>query len=261
LREAAQAATIPRFFAIAGRAGPTRKEFPMKIALRPALAVAVVLALVAPLASAAVDKLTTDKDKASYMVGMDIAQGLQQVKEEIDTTIMLQALETSLKGGKTLLTAEEAAQVRTEFSKKLQAEMQAKQKVSAEKNKGEGDKFLAENKKKAGVKVTPSGLQYIVLKQGTGKKPTANDQVKVHYVGTLIDGTKFDSSYDRGQPAQFPLNGVIKGWTEALQLMTVGSKYKLFIPPDLAYGDQDPPGPIGPNATLIFEVELVEVLN
>jgi FKBP-type peptidyl-prolyl cis-trans isomerase len=232
----------------------------MKIALRPALAAAMLIALVASPAFA-VDKLTTDKEKASYMVGMDMAQGLQPIKEELDVAIVLQALETSLKGGKALLTAEEAAAVKQEFMRKLQAEQATKTKAAAEKNKAEGDKFMAENKKKAGVKVTPSGLQYIVLKQGTGKKPSANDQVKVHYVGTLIDGTKFDSSYDRGQPAQFPLNGVIKGWTEALQLMTVGSKYKLFIPPELGYGEQDPPGPIGPNSTLVFEVELVEVLN
>jgi FKBP-type peptidyl-prolyl cis-trans isomerase len=232
----------------------------MKIALRPALAAAMLIALVASPAFA-VDKLTTDKEKASYMVGMDMAQGLQPIKGELDIAIVLQALETSFKGGKPLLTAEEAAAVKQEFMRKLQAEQASKTKADAEKNKAEGDKFMAENKKKAGVKVTPSGLQYIVLKQGTGKKPSANDQVKVHYVGTLIDGTKFDSSYDRGQPAQFPLNGVIKGWTEALQLMTVGSKYKLFIPPDLGYGEQDPPGPIGPNSTLVFEVELVEVLN
>jgi len=232
----------------------------MKTALRPALAVAMLLALALP-ASAAVDKLNNEKEKASYMVGMDMAQGLQPIKDEIDIAIVIQALETSFKGGKPLLTAEEAQTVKQEFMRKLQAEQAAKTKASAEKNKAEGDKFMAENKKKAGVKVTPSGLQYIVLKQGTGKKPTANDQVKVHYVGTLIDGTKFDSSYDRGQPAQFPLNGVIKGWTEALQLMTVGSKYKLFIPPQKAYGDKSPTPKIPPNSTLVFEVELVEVLN
>jgi len=233
----------------------------MNTALRPALAVAMLLGLFALPATAAVDKLSNDKEKASYMVGMDMAQGLQPIKDEIDIAIVIQALDTAFKGGKPLLTAEEAQAVKQEFMRKLQAEQSAKTKASAEKNKAEGDKFMAENKKKAGVKVTPSGLQYTVLKQGTGKKPTANDQVKVHYLGTLIDGTKFDSSYDRGQPAQFPLNGVIKGWTEALQLMTVGSKYKLFIPPDLGYGEQDPPGPIGPNSTLVFEVELVEVLN
>jgi FKBP-type peptidyl-prolyl cis-trans isomerase len=233
----------------------------MNTALRPALAVAMLLGLFALPATAAVDKLSNDKEKASYMVGMDMAQGLQPIKDEIDIAIVIQALDTAFKNGKPLLTAEEAQTVKQEFMQKLQAQSAAKTKAAAEKNKAEGDKFLAENKKKAGVKSTPSGLQYIVLKQGTGKKPTANDQVKVHYLGTLTDGTKFDSSYDRGQPAQFPLNGVIKGWTEALQLMQVGSKYKLFIPPDLGYGEQDPPGPIGPNSTLVFEVELVEVLN
>jgi FKBP-type peptidyl-prolyl cis-trans isomerase FkpA len=157
--------------------------------------------------------------------------------------------------------AEEAQAVRQEFMRKLQGAQQAKQQEVAAKNQAEGAKFLADNVKKPGVKTTPSGLQYQVVKEGTGKKPSATSQVKVHYLGTLLDGTKFDSSYDRGEPASFALNGVIPGWTEGLQLMTAGSKYKFWIPASLGYGERGTPGPIGPNATLVFEVELLEVLN
>jgi FKBP-type peptidyl-prolyl cis-trans isomerase FkpA len=228
--------------------------------VRNTLASAVLAAAVATPAIA-IDKLTTEKEKVSYMVGMDLSNGLAQIKDEIDPAIVAQALQDALKGNKTLLTQEEALAVRQTFVQKMQSAQAEKQKAAADTNKAEGEKFLAANKSKPGVKTTASGLQYQVIKEGTGKKPTANDQVKVHYLGTLIDGTKFDSSYDRGQPAQFALNGVIPGWTEALQLMTVGSKYKLFIPSNLAYGEKGTPGPIGPNATLVFEVELMEILN
>jgi FKBP-type peptidyl-prolyl cis-trans isomerase len=234
----------------------------MMLSLRSALlSVSVAAALGAAPLAVAVDKLTTEKDKVSYMVGMDLANNLGQIKSEIDIEILVQALKTQLAGGKTLLTADEAGQVRSEFMRRLQAQQEGQQRERAEKNRAEGDAVLAANKDKPGVKVTASGLQYQVMREGEGAKPTTNDQVKVHYLGTLIDGTKFDSSYDRGEPAQFPLNGVIAGWTEALQLMPVGSKYKLFIPSNLAYGDRGTPGPIGPNATLIFEVELLEILK
>ena len=231
----------------------------MKNFVRTALAAGLVAALSAPLSAGAVDKLTTEKEKVSYMVGMDVGQSLTQIKDQIDLAIVIQALQAQVKGEKTLLSAEEANTVRQEFMNKMRAEQTAKVKADAEKNKAAGEKFLAENKGKPGVKTTASGLQYIVLKQGSGKKPGPTDQVKVHYLGSLTDGTKFDSSYDRGQPAEFALNGVIPGWTEALQLMNAGSKYKLFIPSKLAYDETDPPGPIGPNSTLVFEVELVEV--
>jgi FKBP-type peptidyl-prolyl cis-trans isomerase len=148
--------------------------------------------------------------------------------------------------------------VRQEFMQKLQAKRVAEEKVAADKNKTEGAAFLAKNKTKAGVKTTASGLQYEVVKEGTGPKPKETDTVKVDYTGTKIDGTKFDSSVDRGQPATFPLNGVIKGWTEGLQLMPVGSEYKLVIPAELAYGENAPPT-IGPNATLIFDVKLISI--
>lgn len=224
-----------------------------------AASVAASLALAAPVL--AVETLTTEKEKVSYMVGMDVSNGLKQIKDEIDIEIVIQALRTSLTDGQSLLSAEEANTVRQQFMQKLQSQAQAQQKAAGEKNLKEGEAFLASNKSKPGVKTTASGLQYQVLTEGKGKKPGPTSQVKVHYVGTLLDGTKFDSSYDRGQPAQFALNGVIPGWTEALQLMSEGSKYKLFIPSNLAYGDRGTPGPIGPNATLIFEVELLEVLD
>ena len=234
----------------------------MKQFLRSTLAAAVAVGLALPLSASALDKLTTEKEKISYMVGLDLANGVGQIKDEIDINIVVDAMKTQLAGGKLLMTAEESQAVRQSFMQKLQAAQQAKSAELAAKNKAEGDKFLADNKAKPGVKTTASGLQYQVIKEGTGKKPGPNDQVKVHYLGTLIDGTKFDSSYDRGQPAQFALNGVIPGWTEALQLMPVGSKYKLFIPGSLAYGEQgQPQGGIGPNEVLIFEVELLEILN
>ncbi|MBX3701836.1 MAG: FKBP-type peptidyl-prolyl cis-trans isomerase [Dokdonella sp.] len=209
-------------------------------------------------AAKAAPTVKVDKHSISTMIGMDIGRGLTQIKDDIDIKIVEQALEQTLKGDKTSLTQEEALQVRQEFMKQMQAKRVAEQKVAAEKNKKDGEAFLAANKSKAGVKTTASGLQYLVEKQGTGAKPKATDTVKVNYLGTKIDGEKFDSSYDRGQPATFPLNGVIKGWSEGLQLMPVGSKYKLFVPADLAYGENGP-GPIGPNATLIFEVELLDI--
>jgi FKBP-type peptidyl-prolyl cis-trans isomerase FkpA len=212
----------------------------------------------APAAAKEAAPIAIDKNKISTMVGMDIGRGLAQIKDDIDIKVVEQALEQTLKGEKTSLTQEEALQVRQEYMKQMQAKRVAEQKAAAEKNKAEGEAFLAKNKSKAGVKTTASGLQYEVEKEGTGPKPKATDTVKVNYIGTKIDGTKFDSSYDRGQPATFPLNGVIKGWSEGLQLMPVGSKYKLFVPASLAYGE-NAPGPIGPNATLIFEVELLGI--
>ena len=225
------------------------------------LSAALVVALAVPALAGAVDKLTTEKEKASYMVGLDVANSLKPIKDEVDIAIVVQAFRTALEGGTPLLSAEESQAVRQQFMTHLQNKQAETQRVAAEKNKADGEKFLAANKSKPGIKTTASGLQYQVIKEGTGPKPGPNSQVKVHYLGTLIDGTKFDSSYDRDKPAEFALNGVIPGWTEALQLMPAGSKYKLFIPSNLAYGDRGTPGPIGPNATLVFEVELLEILN
>lgn len=224
------------------------------------LAVAVLTAFGAGSALAADASLKTEKDKVSYMVGMQIGRSLGQIKDDIDLATVYKAMQDSVGGGKTLLTEEEANKVGQDFQQKLQTKHLAEQKAAAEKNKTEGETFLAANKSKSGVKTTASGLQYQVVKEGTGKKPKATDTVKVDYTGTKIDGTKFDSSVDRGTPATFPLNGVIKGWTEGLQLMTEGSEYKLFIPADLAYGENAPPN-IGPNATLIFDVKLISIEN
>lgn len=211
--------------------------------------------------------LPTEKQQISYMIGMDIGKSLKPMKDEIDMATLQRAINDALADKKSLLTDEQAMQVMQAFAVKMQAkqqeEMAKKQAEMAEqgkKNVEEGKKFLAENGKKPGVTTTASGLQYQVITAGTGPKPKATDSVKVHYTGTLLDGTKFDSSHDRNEPAQFVLNSVVPGWTEALQLMPVGSKYKLWIPANLAYGEQGTPGgPIPPNATLVFEVELLEI--
>jgi len=212
-----------------------------------------------PVDTKAIDaKFKSEKEKYGYMVGMDVARSIGQIKDEVDTAAVVQALQASLKGEKTTLTDAEAVAVRQEFMQKLQGRQVAKMKDEADKNQKEGDAFLAKNKDKPGVKVTASGLQYEVVKQGTGPKPKATDVVKVDYTGTKIDGTKFDSSVDRGQPATFPLNQVVPGWTEGLQLMPVGSEYKFYIPSKLGYGERGP-GPIGPNATLVFDVKLISI--
>ena len=234
----------------------------MKRSLRHTLLAAATLAAFgASGLAAAQTKLETEKDKVSYMVGMQVGSSLAPIKDEIDLAVVLKAIESTLKGEAPALTPEEAQAVQKTFAEKLQAKRAADMQAAATKNKTEGEAFLAKNKSAAGVKSTASGLQYKVEKEGTGPKPAATDTVKVHYTGTLLDGTKFDSSVDRGEPAQFALNAVIPGWTEALQLMPVGSKWTLWIPSNLAYGDRGTPGPIGPNATLKFEVELLEIVK
>lgn len=234
----------------------------MNLSLRHTLlAAAAIAAMGVSGAAISKDKLETERDKASYLVGMQIGGSLQQIKDEIDLSTVFQAIETSLKGDEPLLSQEEAGAVQQAFAERLQAKHAAEQQAAATKNKQEGEAFLAANKSKPGVKTTASGLQYQVITEGKGDKPAATDTVSVHYTGTLLDGTKFDSSVDRGQPATFALNAVIPGWTEALQLMPVGSKYTLWIPSELAYGDRGTPGPIGPNATLKFEVELLEIVK
>ena len=207
-----------------------------------------------------VTALTTTKQKASYAIGMNWGTGLHRQSIDVDTPALLQGMKDALAGGKTLLTEDEARAALMQLQKEMQEKQQAKAAQEGEANKKEGDAFLAANKTKEGVKTLPSGLQYKILKEGNGPKPTASDSVVCNYKGTLINGTEFDSSYKRGEPATFPVTGVIKGWTEALQLMPVGSKWQLFIPPDLAYGARGTPGgPIGPNSTLIFEVELLSI--
>jgi len=206
---------------------------------------------------------TNEKDKVSYALGMNIASSLganlKRQNVEINPDILTQALKDGLSGGKTLMTEEEAQNTLRQFMTELQAKAEAKAKEAADSNKKEGDAFLAANKSKPGVVTLPSGLQYKIIKEGTGPKPAASDSVVCNYRGTLINGTEFDSSYKRGEPATFPVSGVIKGWTEALQLMPVGSKWELYIPPDLAYGARGAGADIGPNATLLFEVELLSI--
>jgi FKBP-type peptidyl-prolyl cis-trans isomerase len=203
--------------------------------------------------------LTTQKDKVSYAIGMNIGRGLHRDAVDVDPKLVLRGLQDGMAGGKTLMTEEQAQAAMTELQGQLRTKMEAQRKQAEEVNKKEGDAFLAANKSKPGVVALPSGLQYKILKAGTGPKPAATDSVVCNYRGTLINGKEFDSSYKRGEPATFPVNGVIHGWTEALQLMPVGSKWQLVIPPDLAYGARGAGNDIGPDQTLIFEVELMSI--
>lgn len=205
--------------------------------------------------------LKSSKDKFSYALGMKMGANLHKQSVPVDPNILARGLKDSLTGSKPLLTEEEAQAAIMEVQNELRKKQQEKLQVEGDTNKKEGDAFLAANKGKEGVVTLPSGLEYKILKEGTGPKPTASDSVVCNYRGTLINGTEFDSSYKRGQPATFPVTGVIKGWTEALQLMPVGSKWQLFIPPDLAYGERGPGPEIGSNSTLVFEVELLSIEN
>jgi len=205
--------------------------------------------------------LTTQKQKASYALGMKIGSDLkrQGVAPSVDAAITARALKDALAGSKLLLTEDQEKAALTQLQTEVRANQEAKAKEASGPARKAGEAFLAENKSKEGVVTLPSGMQYKILTAGTGPKPTANDTVTCNYRGTLINGKEFDSSYKRGQPAAFPVSGVIKGWTEALQLMPVGSKWQLFIPPDLAYGDRGAGADIGPGETLIFEVELISI--
>ena len=203
-------------------------------------------------------ELKTQKDKVSYAIGLDVGNNLKKNELDVDPDILVTAIKDVLSNSKPLMTDQETKETLMALQKDLQAKQLERNKVLGEKNKKEGDAFLAKNKKLEGVKTLPSGLQYKVLSAGKGKTPKATDTVTVNYAGKLIDGVEFDSSYKRGQPATFPVGGVIKGWTEALQLMKEGSKWQLVIPADLAYGEQGRPG-IPPNSVLIFEVELVSI--
>jgi len=191
---------------------------------------------------------------------MNIGKNLKRDSVSVDPAILLRGLKDALAGGKLLLTDEEAKAALTALQAEVRTKEEEKLKVAALENKKTGEAFLAANKTKEGVVTLPSGLEYKIIKEGTGPKPTADDTVLCHYRGTLVDNTEFDSSYKRNEPLKIPVAGVIKGWTEAIQLMPVGSKWQLFIPSDLAYGERGAPGsPIGPNSTLIFEVELISI--
>ncbi|CAH8285270.1 FKBP-type peptidyl-prolyl cis-trans isomerase FklB [Mariniflexile fucanivorans] len=206
-------------------------------------------------------ELKTELDSVSYAIGMDVARNVKTSVSEIDSELFIQGYMNVLDSTNILIKPEDGQQILSAYFQKKQAENMKKQQEEAEKEKGVGEKFLEENKSKDGIKVTESGLQYKVLKEGTGPKPTAESKVKVHYHGTLIDGTVFDSSVDRGEPTEFGVGQVIRGWTEGLQLMPVGSKYKFFIPQDLGYGARQAGEKIKPYSTLIFEVELLEIVE
>ncbi len=203
----------------------------------------------------------TDKEKLSYAIGVNIAQPIADISGEIDLTMLQKGMSDKIQGNDLLVSSGEAQILLDSFSKKMIAKQQEKMVESGQKNLEEGQAFLQENKAVEGVVTTESGLQYMVLKEGEGQSPGESDKVMVHYKGTKLDGTEFDSSYKRNQPATFQADQVIKGWTEALQLMKEGGKYKLFIPADLAYGERGAGQQIGSNETLVFEVELLEVLS
>jgi len=203
--------------------------------------------------------LKSQKEKVSYSIGMDIGNNIKKQAIDIDPELLARGIKDAFSTGKPLMTEEEIRQTMMAFQKEMRAKQGEQMKKDGEKNKKEGEAFLAENKKKEGVITLPSGLQYKVIKAGKGKKPQASDKVTVHYRGTLLNGTEFDSSSRRGQPATFPVSGVIPGWTEALQLMEVGAKWQVFIPSNLAYGAGGAGNMIGPNSTLIFEVELISI--
>ena len=199
------------------------------------------------------------KAKVSYSIGLDIGRNFKAQGVEVDPAVLLKGMQDALADAQPMLTDEQIQETMTAFQQQMMGKQQKMIEELSEKNKTEGQAFLAENAKKEGVVSLPSGLQYKIVTEGEGASPKAEDTVTVHYRGTLVDGTEFDSSYGRGEPATFPVNGVIPGWTEALQLMKKGAKYELYIPAELAYGQRGAGPAIGPNATLIFEVELLDI--
>jgi FKBP-type peptidyl-prolyl cis-trans isomerase FkpA len=202
-----------------------------------------------------------DKTQVGYLVGADVGRSLQPIQSELNLPVFLQAMKTLIAGGKPVLSDAQMDKIREDFSKKMDAKEKARIAEQFSKNAAEGAAFLAKNKQVKGVISTPSGLQYMVLRQGTGKRPRSTERVSVNYRGTLLDGKEFDSSYNDGQPRQFALNQVIAGWSEGLTLMPVGAKYRFWIPSAIGYGERGSPPMIGPNATLVFDVELLGVLD
>lgn len=215
-------------------------------------------ALLVGTAQAQVD-LESEEARLGYALGMQVGQSIKRLGTEVDLDALAQAIRDTMNDQEPQLSAEESREVLMSLRQQVQQQQQAVQAEAAGDNMAASQAFLEENQAKEGVETTESGLQYKVVEQGEGPMPGAEDVVTVHYRGTLIDGTQFDSSYDRGEPATFPVGGVIPGWTEALQMMSVGSKYELYIPPGLAYGEQGAGDRIGPNEALIFEVELLEI--
>lgn len=206
-----------------------------------------------------IKELKDQKEKVSYSIGLNIGNDFKTQGVDVDTNILLKGMTDALTGAKPMLDEEQIKETLTQLQKDMVAKQEAMAKEAAEKNKAAGAAFLAENGKKEGVTTLPSGLQYKVIQEGTGAKPTLDSTVTVHYKGTLVDGKEFDSSYSRNEPATFPVKGVIPGWTEAMQLMSEGSKWEIVIPSELAYGERGAGPVIGPNSTLVFEVELIKV--
>jgi FKBP-type peptidyl-prolyl cis-trans isomerase FklB len=254
----ARAIPVDEFSAAGRKLSRSHSDSP-KTFMKKSLLIVITALAFAPLAPAADPQLKDQKDKVSYSIGLDIGTTLKRQLIDVNEELLNTGIQDGLSGKKALLTDEEMKEAMATFQKDMVAKQAAAKKATGEKNAAEGTKFLAENKTKEGMKTTASGLQYKVLKEGTGASPKATDTVKVNYRGTTIDGTEFDSSYKRGEPASFPVNRVIKGWTEGLQLMKAGSKYQLFVPADLAYGERGAGSDIGPNATLLFDVELIEI--
>jgi len=210
-------------------------------------------------ANAAAATPTTDEQKFGYAVGVNLGNSLAPVKEYVDVASLKQGLDDALAGGELKMDEAAREEIHNKIAQKLQEKQAKEHEEQAAKGKSEGEAFLAENAKKDGVKTTASGLQYEVEREGSGPSPKATDQVTVNYRGTLIDGTEFDSSYSRGEPVTFELDKVIPGWTEGVQLMNKGAKFKFYIPSDLAYGERGAGNRIPPNSTLIFEVELLGI--
>ncbi len=213
-----------------------------------------------PAAPPAAGKPESLQDRASYLIGFNLGLQLRNNDVKVTESLIVKGLQDAIAGTPSVLSQAEMTETMQTFQQQVQQQQEAKRKAAGDKNKAEGEAFLAKNKERKEVKTTASGLQYEVLTEGTGPSPKATDTVTVHYKGTSIDGTVFDSSYPRGEPATFPLNRVIPGWSEGVQLMKVGSKYKFYVPAALGYGEQGAPGGvIGPNETLIFEVELLSI--
>lgn len=236
--------------AASGQATPAKKTTSSTAAKKPGTATSKTAAPVV---------LKTDKEKQSYAMGMNLGLGLHKQNMVLDPALVARGMKDAMTGGKTALTEDEARSAVMQLNNEVRAKMDAKAKEAGSESRKAGEAFLAQNKSKEGVVITPSGLQYKILKEGTGPKPTAADTVTCNYRGTLLDGKEFDSSSKHGGPASFQVSQVIKGWTEALQMMPVGSKWQLFIPADLAYGDRGAGSDIGPGETLIFEVELLSI--
>lgn len=212
-----------------------------------------------PPVTASLTRLDTEKQRVSYMVGLDVARNLQPIKDEIDLAIVDQAVRHALAGDKPLLDQAAVDATRQRFTEHLRQKREAEQQALAARNQREGEAFLASNGRKPNVHSTASGLQYQVLRAGSGARPGASDTVRVNYIGSLLDGREFENTYAIDHPAEFPLNQVMPGWREAMPLMQVGGKYRFWIPARLAYGDRGVPGTIEPNATLVFEVELLAI--